>query len=384
MTNPGLYAPGVRITEGPVGGRPGSGTGVSVAAFIGRLSEAVAGLTLVHSWSEFQTLYPQTSTPSGPARWFPLAVRGFFANGGRACYIAPISGDYLEQVEEHLDALAAEEVGMIVVPDLFDPELGLDEEGQTSVRTAVAEHCSGLGNRMAILDTPKALIPGAAQGFAEQVAEELDDSAPFATLYYPWLTVPGLTAGTTEEIPPCGHIAGAWARNDALRGVHKAPANLTLLEVLGLAWDLIDDEHAPLHVAGVDCVRLLPGKGRTIWGARTLSSDPHWWQINVRRVVNAITEDIRATTRWVTARQELHTQELRGIVTNDVTAVLMDWWRRGALKGTKPSEAFKVTCDVSNNPSPLDFDTLHVDVEVAPVHPAEFITIRVSQIRTQN
>ncbi|MFJ6054789.1 phage tail sheath family protein [Streptomyces sp. NPDC092307] len=377
--------PGVRIVEGSGGSHPGSRAGTSVAVFIGRLPEAEGKLEFVSSWSDFQTRFLESGMPSGAAAWLPLAVRGFFANGGSSCHVAAITDaeTYVAELDLHLIALEAAEVGMIAVPDLFHDR---NDAVADEIRAAVAEHCSALGTRMAILDAPADPAPESAETLATRLKEELlATQTPFTTLYYPWLKVPGLTAGTTQEVPPCGHIAGAWARSDALRGIHKAPANLTLLEVSGLSWDLIDEEHARLHAKGVDCVRLLPGQGLTLWGARTLSDEPEWVQINVRRVVNALTQDIRMATRWVTDQKELNTERLRAIVRNDVTAILTQWWRRGALKGVAAKDAFSVTCDDTNNPgSPVGPATLSIVAQVAPLHPAEFVTIRVSQTRAQN
>ena len=85
-------------------------------------------------------------------------------------------------------------------------------------------------------------------------------------------------------MPPCGHVAGIYARSDQRVGVHKAPANEPVEGALDLRVNLTDDVIGRLYAAGVNCLRALPGRGIRVWGARTLSDDPAWRPIGARRV----------------------------------------------------------------------------------------------------
>src|SRR5439155_24825655 len=99
-------------------------------------------------------------------------------------------------------------------------------------------------------------------------------------------------AGTNEFVPPSGHISGIWARNDATRGVHKAPANEVVRGAVALQTQLTKQEQELLNPIGVNCVRSFPGRGVRVWGARTLSSDPAWRYLNVGRLFNYLEESI--------------------------------------------------------------------------------------------
>ena len=99
-------------------------------------------------------------------------------------------------------------------------------------------------------------------------------------------------------IPPSGHVAGVWCRTDSTRGVHKAPANEVTLGVNGLGFQITQAEQGGLNKVGINCIRSFPGRGIRIWGARTLSSDPEWRYINVRRLFNYVAESIMEGTQW--------------------------------------------------------------------------------------
>ena len=100
------------------------------------------------------------------------------------------------------------------------------------------------------------------------------------------------------NIPPSGHIAGLWCRVDESRGVHKAPANEVVMGANGLSFQVTHPEQGGLNKVGINCIRAFPGRGIRVWGARTLSSDPEWRYINVRRLFNYISESIMEGTQW--------------------------------------------------------------------------------------
>ena len=99
-------------------------------------------------------------------------------------------------------------------------------------------------------------------------------------------------------IPPSGHVAGVWCRTDGTRGVHKAPANEVIMGANGLGFQVTHAEQGGLNKVGINCIRAFSGRGIRIWGARTLSSDPEWRYINVRRLFNFIAESIMEGTQW--------------------------------------------------------------------------------------
>jgi phage tail sheath protein FI len=179
-------------------------------------------------------------------------------------------------------------------------------------------------------------------------------------------------------MPPSGHIAGIWARNDITRGVHKAPANEIVRGAVGLAYNMTKGEQDVLNPEGVNCIRSFPGMGIRVWGARTLSSNPSWRYLNVRRLFNYAEKSIERGTQWVVFEPNDH--RLWGKVRRDVTAFLLTMWRDGMLFGLSPEEAFFVRCDETTNPrESRDLGRLIVEIGMAPVKPAEFVIFRISQ-----
>lgn len=269
----------------------------------------------------------------------------------------------------------ADDVTMVCCPDIMSAyEAGiLDRDGVKRAQLAMISHCETMGDRLAILDSLPGLSP---QEVKKWRMEETNYDSKFAVLYYPWIEVDG--GGRSLAIPPSGHMAGIYARNDNERGVHKAPAN----EIVGGASKVITQvtkgEQDTLNPNGVNCIRSFTGRGLRVWGARTLSSDPAWRYVNVRRLFNYVEKSIERGTQWVVF--EPNDPDLWARVKRDVTAFLTGAWRDGMLFGGSPEEAFFVKCDEELNPSDVrDRGQLFIDIGLAPVKPAEFVIFRLSQ-----
>ncbi|MCG3043082.1 phage tail sheath family protein [Streptomyces sp. S1A] len=270
-----------------------------------------------------------------------------------------------------------DEITMVAVPDLMSAYRrgDIDAEGVRTVQLAVVSHCEQMGDRVAVLDTPPGLT-------AQQVRSWRNDEAGYdsryAALYYPWVRVFDPAAGRNVPVPPSGHIAGVWARSDAERGVHKAPANEVVRGAVDLEFRLSKGEQDLLNPIGVNCVRAFPGRGVRVWGARTLSSDPAWRYLNVRRLFNYLEESILLGTQWVVF--EPNDDRLWSSIRRNVTAFLTEEWRRGALFGRTAEEAFYVKCDRDNNPQEsIDQGRVVCEIGVSPVKPAEFVVFRLAQ-----
>ncbi|MFB9904138.1 phage tail sheath family protein [Allokutzneria oryzae] len=334
----------------------------SVTAFLAEvpLGEPV----LLHSWHDFAAL----STSDTGASYLPDAARGFFLNGGTSAYVIGVGGES-SRVARYTAGLAEleviPEVRIVVAPDLWS-----SPEDAPVVARAIARHCAALGNRMAVLHTDRGLSPADAVKVPSELG--LDEHvAQFLTLYYPWIT----SGGTGRAAPATGHVAGAWARSDTRGGVQKAPANENLTTVVSLERKLTDAEQGPLNAIGLNCLRSFSGRDALIWGARTLSSDIAWRYVNVRRTANHLWESIRAGTRW--AAFEPNDHRLWASLRHTTTAFLAGQWRAGVVKGRTVDDAFSVICDESNNTA--ESAKVVIDVGVAIIRPAEYVTFRVVQ-----
>jgi phage tail sheath protein FI len=272
---------------------------------------------------------------------------------------------------------AVEEVTMVAVPDLAAAlENGaIDLNTFKAVQLGMIAHCELMGDRIAILDTPPGMN---AQQVLEWRTRDAGYDSKFAALYWPWVQVFDPVTGTNRYVPPSGHMGGVWARNDDTRGVHKAPANEVVRGAISLETQITKAEHDLLNPVGVNCIRSFPGRGVRVWGARTLSSDAEWRYLNVRRLFNYLEESILAGTQWVVFEPNDH--QLWSRINRTISAFLVNEWRKGALFGTTPDEAFFVKCDDETNPAEgIDAGQVVCQVGVAPVKPAEFVIFQLSQ-----
>jgi len=272
---------------------------------------------------------------------------------------------------------AIDPVTMVAVPDLMSAyQKGMiDLEGVQAVQLAMIAHCELMGDRVAILDPPPALN---AQQIREWRVDKAGYDSKYAALYWPWIKILDPASGETVFVPPSGHIAGIWGRNDDTRGVHKAPANEVIRGAITLELNITKNEHDLLNPEGINCVRAFPGRGIRVWGARTLSSDPAWRYLNVRRFFNYLEESILSGTQWVVF--EPNDDSLWAKMRRTIAAFLVLEWRKGALFGLTPTEAFYVKCDRETNPAEaIDAGQVLCEIGVAPVKPAEFVIFRLSQ-----
>jgi uncharacterized protein len=288
--------------------------------------------------------------------------------------------DYVGDVGERtgFSGLAAvEDVTMVSVPDLMSAyergAIGLD--GVQAVQAEIITHCELMGNRVAILDPPPGLGP---QQIKEWLREEANYDSKYASLYWPWIQVFDPVTSKNQFIPPSGHVAGIWARNDDTRGVHKAPANEVVRGAVDLQTQLTRAEHDMLNPLGINCIRSFPGRGIRVWGARTISSDPAWRYLNVRRLFNYLEDSIMGGTQWVVF--EPNDDALWTKIRRTISAFLVNEWRKGALFGLTPDEAFYVKCDRETNPAEgIDAGQVVCEIGVAPVKPAEFVIFKLAQ-----
>jgi phage tail sheath protein FI len=270
----------------------------------------------------------------------------------------------------------AEDVTMVCCPDLMSAyQAGaIDRDGVKTVQLAMINHCEQMGDRMAIIDPLPDLTPQEVKAWRQS---ETNYDSKYAALYYPWITIGG-PDGRPMAMPPSGHMAGIYARNDTERGVHKAPANEIVRGALAAVAPITKGEQDTLNPIGVNCIRSFAGRGVRVWGARTLSSDPAWRYINVRRLFNFVEKSIELGTQWVVF--EPNNPDLWARIRRDVGAFLTGLWRDGMLFGNTPAEAFFVKCDEELNPADVrDRGQLFIDIGLAPVKPAEFVIFRLSQ-----
>jgi phage tail sheath protein FI len=285
-----------------------------------------------------------------------------------------VADDLTRITENDYDAVLArlakvDDVNLVCVPDAA---------ASTAVQQKVLGHCETTKDRFAVLDcAPNAgpLDTGPTGVLAHRAT--VDSARGYAALYYPWIQIADPVGGTLL-VPPSGHIAGIFARSDAERGVHKAPANEPINGALGLARRLDDVEQGELNVEGVNVLRMFGGGRPVVYGARTTAPthETAWRYVNVRRLFLFIEESLQEGLRW--AVFEPNDLSLRKRLERTVTEFLTRVWGAGALFGATADEAFYVKIDDENNPPDVrELGQIVVEIGVAPVRPAEFIVVRI-------
>jgi phage tail sheath protein FI len=351
---------------------PGAGEAITgnYVAFGRTFSPVGSGKpTLCTNFSEFKKAFGDFSTDSGQQA-LAHAVFGFFHNGGTRCFVMryATTGDLQKQTA--LDPFEAiDEISLVAAPGSSD----------TIVWTNVLGHCAKTNNRFAILDSPSITVNPTA-------SDSHPANSTYGAYYLPRIQVfdPATKAMNPDGpglayVAPSGHLAGIYARVDAIRGVHNAPANEVVQGAVGLEWPISNAVQDGLNPSGLNCIRDLNGNIR-VWGARTIGGDANieFKYVNVRRLFLFLRKSIEQGTQWVVF--EPNSPALWQKITRNVTAFLTSVWRDGALFGTTAAEAFYVKCDAETNPPELrDLGQVVTEIGVAIVRPAEFVIFRISQ-----
>ncbi|MZE75556.1 phage tail sheath family protein [Streptomyces xinghaiensis] len=328
-----------------------------------------------------QLARPENQTVTLPAPAGAVAARGADRGG-----VAPAGngqagpGEYLGDSADRTGfggLEAVDEISMVAVPDLMAAYQrgAIDLEAVKAVQLGLIAHCELMGDRVAVIDPPPGLNAREVRVWRQETAGY---DSKYAALYYPWIKVFDPSSGQPRLVPPSGHVSGIWARNDSERGVHKAPANEVVRGAVDLELQITRGEQDLLNPVGVNCIRAFPGRGIRVWGARTLSSDPAWRYLNVRRYFNYLEESILIGTQWVVFEPNDHALWAR--IRRNVSAFLVNEWRSGALFGARPEDAYYVKCDEETNPSEsVDLGRVICEIGVSPVKPAEFVIFRLAQ-----
>jgi phage tail sheath protein FI len=387
-------SPGVYVEEVDRGSKPIEAVGTNTVGFLGESAKGpINESVLITNWSQFVKTFGDFKDCS---EHLAHAVYGFFNNGGSRCFVvnvgAPAEAHKEVKASDKKDEKAAAPVttgggrdGLFIGRDggpgartglkCFDEvdEIAIvSAPGQVSaaVQDALLSHCETRKDRFAVLDSPETITGG-----VDKLPKPRDSK--YGAYYFPWIQVYDPDKGNIF-VPPSGHICGVYSRTDSERGVHKAPANEIVRGALGLKYNVSKGEQDLLNPKGINAIRFMNG-GIRIWGARTLSSDPSWRYINVRRLFIMVESSIERATQWVVFEPNDHRLWKR--VQRTIASFLTLLWRNGALMGTAPEQAFYVKCDEETNPPEvIDAGQLVVEIGLAPVKPAEFVIFRIGQM----
>jgi uncharacterized protein len=337
----------------------------------------------------------------------------YYTGYDNGAYFRPLPPDadviQINAIASRLFGLATfetvDEIGLIAIPDLLladwaahyqrsgaevpEPGIifshlpfdGLDLSNLKVGQRDMLRHCEIMGDRFAILDAPRGLIPGKGDNRIEDWPSHFHPAShtKYGALYYPWIREQAADFGGRDLlIPPSGHVAGIYARTEQESGVGKAPANEVVRGIVALEFNVGNTEQDRLNPRGINCLRAFPGRGLRVWGARTLSPDPLWRYVNVRRVCLAIIKNLLVNLQWTVF--EPNDQRLWDDIVAALTLFLGELFASGTLAGATPEEAFFVKCDAQTNlPDAIDRGELIAEVGFAPVRPAEFVLVTIKR-----
>jgi uncharacterized protein len=310
-------------------------------------------------------MHPPAISVDGPRYLFTLA-NGADGDPPSAVHY----GGVADEVNGSTGFAALEDIDDVSI--VMTPAAAADPVNHQAIVAEVQKHCRKMRYCIGIVDSRDRMTLSEIRDFRSN----FDDSR--LALYYPWVVVAdprGVTS--TISAPPSGFIAGVYANTDVQRGVHKPPANEVVIGALRFAQDVNRFQQELLNPDGVNCLRSFRSRGHRVWGGRTLSSDPEWKYVNVRRYFLYLERSIEKSTQWVVF--EPNGENLWDNLRSTVESFLYSEWRNGRLLGSEKT-AFFVRCDRSTmTQNDLDNGRLVCEVGVAALKPAEFVIFRVGQ-----
>jgi phage tail sheath protein FI len=369
-----LY-PGVFVQEVAAATKPIAGVSLSTTAFIGVAHKGTQNEPiLISSYAQFEQHFGDRSAivqadGSRAVNYLAYAAQGFFNNGGKKLYVVRIATASIKAYQQALHILEpTADIGMVALPGYST----LPVKEYAGLTQILVQYAEKRRDRMILIDPP----PASDQQQLLSIRNMVNSS--FAAIYAPWLMVRDRHSKRALALPPSGFVAGVIARVDATRGIYKAPANEVIQRIVGLERNITETEQSVLNPQGVNVLRSLPDRSYRIWGARTASAEPEWKYLSVRRYFTYLEKSIEQGTAW--AVYEPNTQalwsNLRGVVEN----FLLSEWRKGALQGSKPDQAYFVRIDRSTmTQNDIDQGRVIMLVGFAPLKPAEFVLLRIMQ-----
>jgi len=267
-----------------------------------------------------------------------------------------------------------EDVSILAAPG-YTARIGAEDVTSSrilGVQGLLISHCERMRYRIAVLDTPSPLTPSEAREYRGTI------SSTYAALYYPWVTIFDPISRRELNLPPSGFITGIYARNDADRGVQKAPGNEVLRLAIGVETRINTAQQDVLNPESVNCIRFFEGRGYRLWGARLTTDDVEYKYVNIRRYLAYLERSIDEGTQVFVF--ESNGPALWDNVRRTVDNFLRNEWQSGRLLGRTADEAYFVRCDLSTmTQNDLDNGRLICEVGVSLLRPAEYVIFRIGQ-----
>ena len=343
------------------------------------------------TWTLPTIATPNPNTNDGTVVWQLQSMSGL--SDGQPLTQADLTSPSLEAAKDGIYALKDAEIFTLMVLPPYGPQ---ENGGTVDLDLSYA----GIwADALAFCQIERAVLlvdPPSPANWIDEVRAYLDVSSSTpaidnirdanSVMYYPWLEIADpLLINRPRDFAPSATVAGVMARIDGKRGVWKSPAGeeAKLLGVASLQYLLNDAQNGDLNPLGINCLRTFPIIGSVVWGARTLdgadAQASQWKYVAVRRMALFIEDSLYAGTGW--ALFEPNDEPLWSELRLNVGSFMRNLFRQGAFQGQTPKQAYFVKCD-SDTTTQTDIDNGIVNILVgfAPLKPAEFIVIKISQI----
>jgi phage tail sheath protein FI len=288
-------------------------------------------------------------------------------------------GDPITNDQPYIDAFSAlddkEDVSLLAVPGI----------GSVAVVSAGMNYCANRSLSDCFFIGDMAIDDDTVEE-AKAFRDAITTKNSYGAVYVPWVRTLDPTGQSPEPIvvPPSGFVAGLYAKTDARSGVWKAPAgtSVSLGGAVGLATTFTDVQQGNLNPINVNVIRQFTSAGIVLWGARTMTADPEWTYIPVRRMAILLRVSIYRGIQW--AVFEPNDAGLWAQLRLNIGAFMMTLFRQGAFQGSTPSQAFFVKCDSeTTTQADINLGIVNVVVGFAPLKPAEFVIVKISQMAGQ-
>lgn len=268
------------------------------------------------------------------------------------------------------------DIAIVALPDAST--YGTVVESEVAVGHLI-DHATEDRYRIAVVDAPRASSLNEVREFRGKF------DSKYAAMYHPWIEILDPLERAAQGapprrllLPPSGFVSGIYARNDIARGVYKAPANEIVRGLTKFEANINKARNDVLNPEGINALRFFEGRGNRVWGARTMTSDPEWKYVNVRRLFIYLEHSIDKAMQW--AVFEPNNNRLWSNIRLMVEDFLYVQWLNGALLGDTPEDAYFVRCDrTTMSQNDLDNGRLVCLIGVAPTKPAEYVIFRIGQ-----
>jgi phage tail sheath protein FI len=322
---------------------------------------------------------PQTVLLAGGTDGLPLGPTSTAAAMHAADFIGSVATATTPATGLHaFDTV--DDINIVAIPDLMLSALPA-VEGRNSTLQAI-NYCGLRKDCFYVADPPSGQTPQSVLDYKRGTGTTFSGNAfnsKYAALYYPWISIADPLTGGTKLAPPSGAMAGRYSATDVARGVFKAPAGVIdgfINSASNIERITSQGEQDTLNPEGVNVIRKFADAGIVVWGARTVSADPEWTYVPVRRLVTSIEQSILRGTQGVVF--EPNDPALWKRIIRDVSAFLRLEWLSGALFGDKAEQAFFVKCDAETNPpESIALGRVVTKIGIAPVKPAEFVIFQI-------